>query len=134
MRISDWSSDLCSSDLKQLGIPLKGFSGGRHTQRSCQQFAGVRDFLQGFMPVTVKLNDLRPVHQTLSSERDDIRLRVTPAGERRCPLVCSAQIPNLTTGFDDGTLNDSACDRDRTSVVWGKSVSVRVDPGGVRIN
>src|SRR3546814_15645979 len=81
MRISDWSSDVCSSDL------------------SASEPDG---------PRTIMLtNDLLP----------------GIAGIDRSKL-CDCDF--LTWGY-------WAADADRKSVVWGKSVSVRVDLGGRRI-
>src|SRR3546814_17412314 len=83
MRISDWSSDVCSSDLRPDGADRPGgwpAHGGRHLRR-------------------------RLLHGALRHDRHPLRHRAA-ARDRR------------------GT--------DRKSVVWGKSVSVRVDLGVLR--
>src|SRR3546814_19641766 len=83
MRISDWSSDVCSSDLP--------------------------------MPTTMKR----------SPARWWIWARSTPAPSSAgsCPPMC----PRIRSP------RSRTWPRDRKSVVWGKSVSVRVDIGGRRI-
>src|SRR3546814_20759655 len=35
MRISDWSSDVCSSDLTHASVGMNGHDGGRHLDRGC---------------------------------------------------------------------------------------------------
>src|SRR3546814_16564474 len=92
MRISDWSSDVCSSDLRKRRQPVD-----RHPPRTG-----------------------RAVHP--SPGRNPVAARVR-TDRSRAPL---------SRGWAG-----RQCDRrrggDRTSVVQGKSVSVRVDLGGRRI-
>src|SRR3546814_16132722 len=94
MRISDWSSDVCSSDLltDRCGERLGG-----HVQREDGRY-------------------LRVLSRRLAQGRAALR-----AGSEGRPdqLLAGVRRP-------DGT-------GDRQSVVWGKSVSVRVDLGGRRI-
>src|SRR3546814_8469847 len=87
MRISDWSSDVCSSDLKE--------KWGRLTDDELDMMAGQRDQLIG------RLQE----HYGMAREE----------AER--------EADRWATGIE----------RDRKSVVEGKSVSVRVDLGGRRI-
>src|SRR3546814_17043005 len=100
MRISDWSSDVCSSDLPKLGIiwePVAilrlGASWGRSFKMPTlyQQYGGYYSAL--------------------------------------------ARAARYGTGYPASAtvLIASGPDRDRTSAVEGKSVSVRLDPGGRRI-
>src|SRR3546814_18526145 len=90
MRISDWSSDVCSSDLRI---------------QSPADLANVRliqsEFKQFRWPSWFELNGL-PLR--------------SPQGAR----------------FDRSFLAIGSAAEDRTSVVWGKRVSVSVDPGGRR--
>src|SRR3546814_10980571 len=85
MRISDWSSDVCSSDL-----------------------AG-----DDFTPDSSRRN---PSSRAPRSARE--------SSVANCGSRCSKRVPKRRR---------SAAASDRKSVVWGKSVSVRVDLGGRRI-
>src|SRR3546814_15163544 len=94
MRISDWSSDVCSSDLSTLSRQARS---GKH--RTCGN----------------------PGQGTTR-----IRLQVAmqcafPKGQECCGV--RLQRPKADRASDG---------EDRQSVVWGKSVSVRVDLGGRR--
>src|SRR3546814_20587677 len=93
MRISDWSSDVCSSDLAIMAKIAPAFAAEEHT-RIVEQ-AGAVDLSRG-----------------------------GPAGG---PIGGDlARLPRAPERTGDGG--------DRQSVVEGKSVSVRVDLGGGRIN
>src|SRR3546814_18976421 len=89
MRISDWSSDVCSSDL----------------------FAAM----------------CREGYEGIVSKRADAPYR----GKRTktwLKIKCTRRQEFVIVGW-----TESAAKGDRKSVVWGKSVSVRVDLGGRRI-
>src|SRR3546814_11052330 len=90
MRISDWSSDVCSSDL--LGLPGK------------PGLEVLRDWRAGGLTTPV--------------------LILTARGS------WAERIDGLKAGADDYLTKPFH--PDRKSVVWGKSVSVRVDLGGRR--
>src|SRR3546814_21190056 len=103
MRISDWSSDVCSSDLRTVGIPSrprrdnapKGVgSSRRHHRSKCPK----RRRLQGLSPA-------------------------------RYPYYGAPS----TRGRHTWSWPFRILFRDRKSVVQGKSVSVRVDLGGSRL-
>src|SRR3546814_11224390 len=93
MRISDWSSDVCSSDLE-----------GRQ-QRAREQQQGVE----------------RP--DVGEAERQPVG-----AGEQR-----ALDRRHEDAGGDEEEDDGEHREGDRKSVVEGRSVSVRVDPGGRRI-
>src|SRR3546814_19993835 len=106
MRISDWSSDVCSSDLDTLGpdsaygrrlrhVPAGRGQSGRAARRRVWCFPLLPSFLRQFDP-----NPGR-------------RFSAFEAGLRKAGLIIDYS--------------------DRKSVVKGKSVSVRVDLGGRRI-
>src|SRR3546814_17679608 len=103
MRISDWSSDVCSSDLRQ-GLPLRP----------------------------------RPVHG-LGRRQEHRRQERSPGGERMTVTTSApsgggeAAVPpeDLVTLTLDGL--EISVPKDRKRVVWGMSVSVRVDLGGSRV-
>src|SRR3546814_14188320 len=102
MRISDWSSDVCSSDLPDGGI-------GRRTSFRCWRSQG--------------RGGSSPLLGTICSHQN-------------VPKHCrnGGILPFLTSSAESEVLFCSALfQRDRKSVVKGKSVSVRVDLGGRRI-
>src|SRR3546814_16156188 len=104
MRISDWSSDVCSSDLRG------------DQRRMARQYADV----------------------ALASRNDDhVDLLADRERGRRDQVERDLLVPGV--GHGSGRLRrellgfrDCFLDGDRKSVVSGKSVSVRVDPGGRR--
>src|SRR3546814_13623723 len=110
MRISDWSSDVCSSDLADLFA-------NRHLGKprliaAVEQAVGI-------------LNRHHARAAPLSGEREDTH---------HAPgiLVGEADMAHLAGLHHRIARVQAFLDRrlDRKSVVWGKSVSVRVDPGG----
>src|SRR3546814_13286067 len=101
MRISDWSSDVCSSDL-DLGIQ-----------------PGQTDLYLGHFLGTSGAS------RFLGARQDN------PA-QNAAALLPEAAAANRGVFYDaDGRARSVGADR--TSVVWGKSVAVRVDLGGRRI-
>src|SRR3546814_17640167 len=94
MRISDWSSDVCSSDLHEAVIDLL-------------------------------------MHQSAAGAGADLALVEREHGETFQRLVEIIVILSHHIGKED--VGRLASQLDRTSVVSGKSVSVRVDLGGRRI-
>src|SRR3546814_20794961 len=116
MRISDWSSDVCSSDLswhvsavdqveQVLPVAVLG------------QRPGERLELRGIDPSVVVGNLLRAAHAQALARLDG--LDVVRCLQQR--LVRARVEPRV------------AAAKERKSVVWGKSVSVRVDLGVRRI-
>src|SRR3546814_13097029 len=105
MRISDWSSDVCSSDL-----------------------AGVRGLLRGLHGNPRNLFRPRDRPGRGSDAARDTDGACANYHQHRFGAVDARR----TTGAD--AVEPGRCDRaDRKSVVSGKSVSVRVDLGGRRI-
>src|SRR3546814_16417322 len=99
MRISDWSSDVCSSDLRAIDLVFDGRDGiGFGRVRAGHRFLGKMD--------------LRDV-----------------AAQERHPLDLDK---NISAVRKDVLRALGIVGLDRKSVVWGKSVSVRVDLGGRR--
>src|SRR3546814_12303273 len=96
MRISDWSSDVCSSDLDLLGVvqndPVACLDKGRPSA------GGAKNIEERF--------------------RQAVALR----------NLCGPEQPRAIVGLFPTAR--SFAERDRTSVVEGKSGSVRVDLGG----
>src|SRR3546814_19376736 len=100
MRISDWSSDVCSSDLDP---------DGDEGREDLQRFEEVRRIETiAVMPL------ISGICSCLCSWRSSIGREQVENSADFCPRA-------LATA-------------DRKSVVWGKSVSVRVDIGGRRIS
>src|SRR3546814_11173933 len=103
MRISDWSSDVCSSDLPpdpRLRGPGRRRQGGR------------REDDRGYLSRGLQCREPPGEAGDIRSENQD-RAHRQGCGDRR------------------GT-RDLARARDRKSVVWGTSVAVRVNLGGRR--
>src|SRR3546814_13376103 len=110
MRISDWSSDVCSSDLHD----LRGFAAQ--------------------IPLHLLGNRINP------GDRDQFRFEAAAedagagfaarAGDR--PATQRAVDVDTAIGDDFGARADGGAE-DRKSVVEGKSVSVRVELGGLLV-
>src|SRR3546814_16081397 len=114
MRISDWSSDVCSSDLIELRCDLRDIAvtvivGSIDSQQPHTLFIG------RFERITV--NNSRIINENGS------RLALPP-------LQLIEQTSERENRQD---WQRDLLVLDRKSVVWGKSVSVRVDLGGLRI-
>src|SRR3546814_12966840 len=113
MRISDWSSDVCSSDL---ALRAAFDDGGRDAAAGDvgEALGGehYRDILlaQRLQPFADARGEQRMVEEDPGLVED----------QQRRPAVEALLEPVEQIG-------------DRKSVVWGKSVSVRVDLGGRRI-
>src|SRR3546814_12720062 len=107
MRISDWSSDVCSSD------PVVGHVDGIAAESGLRRGDTV---LAVGDRVFQTWDGMQMALLPHALDREDVELRVRDAGghERVRELELSA----LPEGLD------------RKSVVWGTSVSVRVDLGG----
>src|SRR3546814_20056369 len=117
MRISDWSSDVCSSDLSR-GRSMIGNGAvsalselAQHGWKSCVSGLGSSYSDSFHIEIEHKLNGLRPT-----------RARLTPAQTAGRKLGACRRLPS------------SRRSRDRKSVVKGKSVTVRVEFGGRRTN
>src|SRR3546814_16043795 len=135
MRISDWSSDVCSSDLR-LAVIL-GHAGNREDA----DLRAVATTAAGFGPELVVLKDIGGYER--GRESGDVarimREALGEAGigddaiETRLDEVEAARRP-LEWGRDGDlvVLPVPELDADPNSVGVGKSVSVRVDRGGGR--
>src|SRR3546814_18003794 len=99
MRISDWSSDVCSSDL--LANQMEASSHQLET-RVFGRDQGVRGLLRVTLAPSVATHLLMPDFADFARLHPDIEMEILSSGDRK-------------------------------SVVWGKSVSVRVDLGGRRL-
>src|SRR3546814_20201471 len=107
MLISDWSSDVCSSDLPS---PLAPELAARD--------AGIE----------VALAPMLAAHARLAAQSDVVV--VEGVGGWAAPLSADLDQADLVRALDIPVVLVVG---DRKSVVWGKSVSVRVDLGGRRI-
>ena len=63
---------------------------------------------QCLLPFAMKLLDRGPVHQTLPGERHHPVLAVAPGGQRSRPLVGTAELGDLLTGFDHRAVHRSS--------------------------
>src|SRR3546814_17947784 len=118
MRISDWSSDVCSSDLAGLPGP----------RSLADEFADRPQLLDG------GVDNIRSAGSAASRRRATSSLSASPAAasDRASLRAAAAWRPGSTAQRKNSTIARARC-RDRKSVVEGKSVSVRVDLGGRRI-
>src|SRR3546814_11293465 len=105
MRISDWSSDVCSSDLAEMGVSIRITAG----------------------PAIERTGDLASVLTTLQT--GDI-LFIDEV--HRLPRVVEETLYPAMEDFSLDIILGSG-PQDRKSVVLGKGVSGRVDPGWCRI-
>src|SRR3546814_13941300 len=107
MRISDWSSDVCSSDLEGFGKAI----GGR--------LRGIADL----QPERRSVAQQRREHRQVARGGDDQYLADAAEHQRRQRIIDHRLVEH----------GQKLLREDRKSVVSGKSVSVRVDLGGRRI-
>src|SRR3546814_15925943 len=107
MRISDWSSDVCSSDL---------FGGSFLLDKCCHDFDIYRSFI-GALPKRVASFGGR----TIFTSANEVHL-------------ADAQYADGTKAYSIWRHGWNTADRARKSAGWGRSVSVGVKPGGRRIN
>src|SRR3546814_12928390 len=144
MRISDWSSDVCSSDLVFPPCPMENRAAAAHAETSktwtrlldqgahrlteVGQLKAPVDYAQAGATTPAPSRKTRrqdmPGTET-NGGVDRCLLRGTPgywAGKSRPTSVVSAAF----------TVTSSPKRSDRKSAVEGKRVSVRVDPGGSR--
>src|SRR3546814_14229478 len=103
MRISDWSSDVCSSDLDHA---LGDVENDHH--RECVVVGALE------LELLAQIDDRHDGAAQIDHALDEVR-----------------RVGNARDGVVTADLLDF--ENDRKSVVEGKSVSVRVDPGGRRI-
>src|SRR3546814_11624426 len=105
MRISDWSSDVCSSDLGNMGAPMAEYL-----------------LKAGY---TLSAHDLNEVA---------VRRLVELGGRAAFSAYDAATEADLViTMLPNDAIVNAIYQGDRKSVVKGKSVSVRVDLGGRRL-
>src|SRR3546814_11740858 len=107
MRISDWSSDVCSSDL--YGNPCRPSAHSptpRRTPALPERYVGAQALFSGFTNSKDAVSRIPAIRQPRGISSDIPQMPPNPA-HKRGPMVA-----------------------DRKSVVSGKSVSVRVDLGG----
>src|SRR3546814_14415836 len=115
MRISDWSSDVCSSDLQQIAL-LEDDLGVRLLTRGAR---GVQPTPEGTLLYRHAQTILRQVDTTRSLlAKNDTQIAGTVSIGLASSTARMIALPLM---------------KDRKSVVSGKSVSVRVDLGVRRI-
>src|SRR3546814_11939179 len=117
MRISDWSSDVCSSDLE---VPYKGEG---QLEISLEQDVAGLDQVVVIGYGTQQTRDLTGAVGTI----DQKTLRELPVAtieQKKIGQVAGVQIQQVSGAPGAGTSVD------RTSGAQGKSVSVSVDRGG----
>src|SRR3546814_16369513 len=126
MRISDWSSDVCSSDLPNHVYHLTVTTQGRTPffddfAAACAAAACFED--------PVLLGDSRMLAWVLMPDHAHWLLQL---GESAGLIATVSRLKSASSRAANKTLGRNG-HLDRTSVVEGKSVSVRLDLGGCRI-
>src|SRR3546814_19453181 len=118
LRISDWSSDVCSSDLARPREIAQQHVG----EQSSVDIAAAQDDADGLALEALGVREQR---------REPRRARALDHGlfdlEQQAHRFFEAALT------DQHDIVDQRLDQARKSVVWGKSVSVRVDLGGRRL-
>src|SRR3546814_11964455 len=125
MRISDWSSDVCSSDLRTVRATYWGMISevDRQIGRLVERLKAAGAWDSTVIALTSDHGEMMGDHWTLGKfGYFDQAYHV--------PLIL--RDPRHRAGFG-GRVAAFTEAVDRKSVVWGKSVSVRVDLGGRRI-
>src|SRR3546814_15756283 len=110
MRISDWSSDVCSSDLSE--------------ERTARDYGSAETAQKRWKDVWAAGQGIEAIHSVaaVSDIVDDIEAGYWHSVERLNGIAVARRPAQVASGTED-----------RKSVVWGKSVSVRVDLGGRRL-
>ena len=76
-------------------------------RRSRQPFARAFSLGTRVLPCTVEAHELCAVDKAVAPKRDEVRLRIEPARQRRCPLLRSSQVVQLVAGLDDRAVDDA---------------------------
>src|SRR3546814_12387780 len=128
MRISDWSSDVCSSDLETFRIALIISACIILERHHLLAIERIRRLPSDYMHAAlVKLQPYGAGNLSLAM----INRRLKHLALRREPEAVVDQFRIARHQFVL-EVRRATIQRDRKSVVWGKSVSVRVDLGGRR--
>src|SRR3546814_18105734 len=125
--MSDWSSDVCSSDL------LQGLQGGA-LSRDIGVNQGAKALLGRVDQVVNEAllqGDRARLRRDRRRDRVHQRLQGAEVGNRRT-VVRGSRVVGGEEAREDRNGRLQGRTGDRKSVVWGKSVSVRVDLGGRR--
>src|SRR3546814_14454253 len=130
MRISDWSSDVCSSDLvSSLVSQISTWDTAGTVERVLHRLRPLYLAAAAATPpkfVNLDMEEYRDLDLTVAAFTrllSEPELHGLEAG-----IVLQAYLPDSLAALEQ--LMDFALRRDRKSVVEGKSVSVRVDLGG----
>src|SRR3546814_11108704 len=136
MRISDWSSDVCSSDLlcraaAVLDVIADGIAAARRADQRHLRRAGAPHHLGDDLLELLALFLGRGA-QALRCRIDAARQRIGEVDGEQPVAGKAVALPAPESGVPQrGGI--AVAMQDRKSGVWGKSVSVRVAPGGGRI-
>ena len=91
----------------QLGLLVAGHADHRRRAGGVgEPVAGLPHLVHGLLPRAVELHEFGAMHQTLTAEGHQIRLRITPAGQRRGPLLRPPQIEDLLARRDHTAIGD----------------------------
>src|SRR3546814_17038634 len=132
MRISDWSSDVCSSDLDPSAPTSTEDSGTVRTVRRGDTASKIIIEVYGnFSPGLLRLvEEANPQIADLNILDSGDRLNLPSIGDRQPSRVVPADGERRPRPRRAGR---HAVDYERKSAVWGRRVAVRVNLGGGRL-
>src|SRR3546814_18257764 len=132
MRISDWSSDVCSSDLMVVEPAAAAAAAARHTEDQARQMADALDAMatHGLATEQGRAADQRFHSLVIEAARNQLLSPLSSSIMAAVEWTTIFQQP--LRALPRAPMTEHRAPRDRKNVVMGKSVSVRVDRGGRR--
>lgn len=88
-------------------------------RRGREPLAGPPYLVHRIQPCAPQLHHLGTMHQALTAEGHEVRLRFTPVGQCRRPLLRAAQIEELLACLDHGAVDAPSHDRRHLSGLDG---------------
>ena len=95
----------------ELALLVEGRPEGGGGRRFGETDVGLLGLGAGRIPVAAQLQEVGPVQEALAAERDDVRVGVAPARERRGPLLRPAHIEDAPALLDRRAVDDADDDR-----------------------
>src|SRR5687767_6091364 len=92
---------------------------GRLRRGMQQPIARLPRRIDGVRPRAMQLQHLGAPYKTLPAIGDEIRLRLTPARQRRRPLLRSPEVEHFETAFDDAAIDITDNQRGYFAGVYG---------------
>ena len=95
----------------ELRLPVEGVGCGSLVEAGGEPLAGAPRLEQRVVPVAGELQDLGPVDEAPSGERDEVRLALAPPAESRGPLPGAADLVHLLAREDHAAVDETGDDR-----------------------